>query len=134
MFLFLWNWLDDIRRSNLSQCNAQTFVRRFYNVLCTRKSDVRFSKVVRWITAVYVCVLRPWDYCLTCYCILATLHYHCTTYQPQWLYKIRWFQNHIFLHRRLRFLWNEMSENFWRRIHSSGDTNITWLSRPMRYL
>lgn len=49
---------------------------------------------------------------------LATLHYHCTTYQPQWLYKIRWFLNHISLHRMIIsafwFVWNEMSRNFWR--------------------
>lgn len=38
----------------LLQCNVQTWT--FYNVLCIRKSDARFVKIVRLTAAVYACV------------------------------------------------------------------------------
>ena len=52
--------------SKLSQCNARTLVRTSCNVLCTRKSDAWFLKVVKWIAAVYESVLWPWDCCSMC--------------------------------------------------------------------
>ena len=53
-------------RSKLSQCDIRTLVWTSCNVLSTCKSDVRFLKVVRWIAAIYTCVLWPWDCCSTC--------------------------------------------------------------------
>ena len=37
----------DRMRSKLSECNARTSVRTSCSILCTRKSDARFFKVVR---------------------------------------------------------------------------------------
>ena len=36
------------------------------NVVLTRKSGARISKVARWIAHLYACVVRPWECCKTC--------------------------------------------------------------------
>ncbi len=37
-----------------------------HNVVLTRNSVARISKVARWFAPLYACVVRPWDCCKTC--------------------------------------------------------------------
>ncbi len=52
-----------------------------HNVVLTRNSAARISKVARWFASLYVCVVRPWECCKTyriwsCNVVLA-LHVIC---------------------------------------------------------
>lgn len=80
-------WSDatktNLMRFKLSQCNARTSIRTSYNVLCTRTSDARFLKVIKWIAAVYLCVFRQWDGFLICLKWSSNVFYHCLIYQHQ---------------------------------------------------
>lgn len=50
----------DRMRSKSLQCHARTLVRQFYNVLCTRKSNARFLKIIRQNYSCLSALVRLW--------------------------------------------------------------------------
>ncbi len=55
--------LADSKSVALGLTNSRTTL---HNVVLTRNSVARISKVARWVSPLYACVVRPWECCNTC--------------------------------------------------------------------